>query len=184
MGSKKYYLFDIIILKYMTAKTTAFRSLIIIGLCLFPSLIQAQVKNFSVIEFKSKEDYKTAEPKILEMANYVLGHPAGDSEENKKIYANIIKWMSGTPDYHFSMDNSIMDLSKNNEDVLPLYMVCATKAALENPLWSDEKKLKLRSFEILLDYCGEKANGISHNKEMKKAIEAKQKGQLEKYLGV
>jgi hypothetical protein len=168
----------------MIANNPLRKILIVFGICFLPVFIQAQVKNFPLIDFKTKEDFKKSEPQILEMADYVLSRPSSDSDENKNTYANIIKWMSGTPDFQFTMDNSIMELSKNNEAILPLYMVCATKAALDSPLPMDDKKIKLRSFEILLDYCSEKSNGIKHNKEMKKAIEAKANGSLEKYLHI
>jgi hypothetical protein len=143
-----------------------------------------QNKTYNVIEFSEKSDYKKFEPEIKEMADYFLGRPATDDQASKTILANIVKWMSGTPDHHFVVDQSIMALTKNNEQVLGIYMACATKVALQNGAGMDAKALKLSSFEVLLDYCGQKENGVKINKEMKKAIEAKERGKLKEYLNI
>jgi hypothetical protein len=139
--------------------------------------------SFSLLEFKTKADYKKFEPQVLQMAEFALNTPLNNDQNSSVVFANIVQWMSGTPDHHFVMDNSIIDLSKNNESVLRLYMAAATKAALKNGV-TDAKALKLSSFEILLDYCANKENGVKQNKEMKKALEAKSSGKLKEYLNI
>jgi hypothetical protein len=46
------------------------------------------------------------------------------------------------------------------------------------------RKVKLQAFTTFLNYCEEKSNGVRVTKELRRAIEAKNKGQLEKYLNI
>jgi hypothetical protein len=143
----------------------------------------AQNRNFQTLEFKSKSDYRKYEPEIKEMADYVLANPIEDSDARKTALMNIIKWMTGSPDHHFIIDSSVTELSKNDEDVLYLYMASAAKAALHFAE-TNAQQLKLKSVEILLDYCSIKANGVKVNKEMKRAMSAKENGKLKEYLNI
>lgn len=141
---------------------------------------QAQT-TFENLEFSHKSDFKKQEARILEMANYVLSRPISENVNDKVALANIVKWMSGTPDHDFVIDKSVMDLSKHNDNVLGIYMAAATKAALDGKA-KDANQLKLASFEMLLTYCSNNSNGVKPNKEMKKALAAKEKGKLKEYL--
>lgn len=152
---------------------------VLCGAC--PRLFAQQAEPFENLEFTKKTDFKAQEPRILEMANYVLSRPISQDHNDKVALANIVKWMSGTPDHDFIIDKPVMDLAKDNDHVLGLYMAAAAKAALDGNV-KDANQLKLNSFEILLAYCGNAANGVKPNKEMRRALAAKESGTLRQYL--
>jgi hypothetical protein len=167
----------------MAAKTNYIKFVFITALLLVGHLVCAQNPSFSALEFKTKDDFQKHEAKIKEMAEYILANPVDDSPTRKIAMMNIIKWMTGTPDHNFIVDGSIMDLAKNNDEVLPLYMASATKASLD-VRGKDAQQLKLDAFELLLSYCSSKANGVKANKEMKKALSARESGRLKEYLSI
>jgi hypothetical protein len=91
-------------------------------------------------------------------------------------------WMTATT-YTFQIDESAMNLSKKDPDMLGLVMASMTKTALENPdIARQPGELKLRSYKTLLDYCGEPSNNVDQTKEMKKAVETNKSGKLKEYL--
>src|SRR5215216_3525912 len=68
------------------------------------------------LEFTTKEDYHVNEGKILDMSTYILSHPIDEKDANQRIGTKVlIKWMMGTPDYQFAIDESIAPLSKKDE---------------------------------------------------------------------
>lgn len=160
---------------------------VIIVLLLFPYVVPAQNPDeWQALEFGSEEDYRTHEGKILECANFVLGMPAvAGNPARKNAMSAISKWMSGTPDFSFTIDESIGQLMQKNDAVLSIYMASMTKFVLENRNQADdEKQVKLKSFETLLNYCENQNHKVPMTKELKKAIDAKNKGKLKQYLGL
>lgn len=136
------------------------------------------------LEFKTKSDFKELETEVLACATYVLTSPNSKDDMPRLVaLQNIIKWMSGTPDYKFTLDESITKLSNKNSDVLSVYMAALTRFVLENPGQSgDPDAVMLNAFTLLLDYCEDQANKMKKTKELQKAISAKNEGKLKEYL--
>lgn len=95
----------------------------------------------------------------------------------------MIKWMTGTPDYTFSLDEQATNFAKNNDHFLGLYMAAMTKYVLENKTESkNDSKIKLNAVKLIINYSKVPSNNVKLNKELKKAIEADENGRLEEYL--
>ncbi|SMO68990.1 hypothetical protein [Solitalea koreensis] len=131
-------------------------------------------------------EFKSIEPEILECANYILSTPQDDSNENRQIAIEVlVKWMGGTPDYKFHIDESIGELLQSDPDILSLYLPAMAKYALENPSRAaNQNAMKLNTLKLLLNYSENKANRIKQTKELKKLIAVKNSGKLEDYLKV
>lgn len=141
--------------------------------------------NYDAIKLEVKEDYNTAaETAALKAASFLLSTPnEKNSLDRLKSLQYLIKWMSGTPDYSFSLGDPVTKFAKKNEDLLGLYMAAMTKFVLENKADAkDEKKIKLNAVKMLIDYAKDENNKIKINGELKKAVEADNKGQLAEYL--
>ena len=138
--------------------------------------------NFDEIKLEQASDYKTAETNAIQAATYILTTPFEEKDLNRlNSLAFIIKWMSGTPDYTFTLDNVASKVTKGNDNLLGIYMACLTKYCLENKESAkDEKVIKLNSIKMLLAYCEKPGNNIKLTKQLKKLSEANQKGELEK----
>lgn len=136
------------------------------------------------LEFKRLEDYKSYEPKVLECANFVLTVAADAADPVRRTALNVIsRWMAGTPDYSFSIDEPVARLMKKNEAVLSIYMAAATKFVLENPSQAtNAATVAYHAIDLLLTYCEDSTHDVEETKALKKAIQAKNKGNLEKYL--
>jgi len=150
---------------------------------LSPAFAQTLPK-FDEIVLEQASDFKNAEVDVIKAANYMLTTPFDKDDVNRlKSLQFIIKWMSGTPNYSFALDDMAAKLMKGSDDLLGLYMVCMAKYCLENPASAkDLKAVKLNSIKLVLTYCENDANKMKMNKQLKKLSEANKKGELEKEL--
>ncbi|HYX06906.1 MAG TPA: hypothetical protein VE912_09265 [Bacteroidales bacterium] len=136
------------------------------------------------ISLKTEIEYKEAEEQVIECAEYILNTPF--DEENKNFAEAgrfLLRWMGGTPDYTFNIDEQAARLIKGNELFLSVYLAGMTKFALENPdNAGDHQKMKEYAVKSLLEYCEKPVNRIKPKGELKKLIKANQKGKLDEYL--
>ncbi len=138
------------------------------------------------IQFNTKGDYKKHEAKIAECASYLLQVPLHDKNPNR-LYAMqlLLKWMTGTPDYTFHIDESIGKVIKKEEAMLGIYMASMTKFVLEHKDKSkDQNEIKLQAVKTLLNYCRNSSNKVELTKDIKRMIEADDNGQLQQYLQI
>jgi hypothetical protein len=138
------------------------------------------------IDFKNKDDYKNYEGTILECANFILSVPAKASDPARQSALGALsKWMSGTPDYQFIIDDSIGKLMEKNEAVLSIYMASMTQYVLENQSkTATADEIEYNAFDKMLSYCKDATNNVPMSKELRKAIDAQEKGKLKAYLGM
>jgi hypothetical protein len=140
--------------------------------------------NCGDIILKEKVDYPKTEGKVLECARYILTTPE-DKNNLNRLYAMqfLLRWMEGTPDYQFKIDESAGRISKANEELMGVYLACMTKFMLENKDKSkDDAEVKYNSFLLLIGYTEDPNNQVSVKGEMKKMIKAKNEGKLKEFL--
>ena len=158
-------------------------AIIILALCCNSAFAQ-QLPDYDAIQLLEKGDYKVAEPSVMQAVNYMLTTPFEERDLNRlRSLQFVIKWMTGTPDYSFAIDETATKISKGNADLLGIYMACMTKYCLENKSSSKDARLvELSSMKMLLTYCEDSRNKIKMTKQLKKLSEANQKGELAKAL--
>jgi hypothetical protein len=154
---------------------------LLVFLC-FSSFAQTTT-NYDAVKLESATDCTVAEPLALNASTYLLSTPFEKNDLNRlKSLSFVIKWMSATPDYSFSLDEVATKLMKGN-DLLGLYMAAMTKYCLENKDASTNQKLvKLNAITLVLNYCEDAKNNIKMTKQLSKLSEAKAKGELESSL--
>ncbi|HMF70275.1 MAG TPA: hypothetical protein VK616_02310 [Flavitalea sp.] len=140
--------------------------------------------NFDNIKLEQAADYRAADSIALGASTYLLSTPfAEDNIGRLKSLSFVIRWMTGTPDYSFTLDEVAGKIVKGNDNLLGLYMAAMTKYSLENKESSkDQKLVKLNALTSLLNYCEDVNNNVKMTKQLKKLSEAKAKGQLEQSL--
>jgi hypothetical protein len=161
------------------------KTFILISFALFTTSSYAQTSpNYEDVKLVQASDYKVADSLALQASSFLFTTPfEKDNIQRLKSLSFIIKWMTGTPDYSFTLDEVATKLIKGNDDLLGLYMAAMTKYSLENKQFSkDQKLVKLNALTILLNYCEDKSNNIKMTKQLKKLSEAKSKGQLEQSI--
>lgn len=143
--------------------------------------------DFDLYKFKTEEDYNAdADNAALIASNYLLTTKYDKTDMKRaKCARYLIRWMTGTPAYSFEIDETAGNISKKDPDMLSLYMACMTKYALTNKdKAKDTKLVKLNSYKMLIGYCKNAQNGVKPAGELKKLLQADEKGELEKYLKI
>ena len=152
---------------------------------LVSNILHAQtLPNFDIIKMEQPADFKNAVPFVLQTATYLLSAPIDkENKDRLKSLQFISKWMTGTTDYSFRLDEEVRKITKGDNDLLGIYMAAMTKFSLENKEASkDPKQVKLNSLILLLNYCEKKENNIRMNKSLKKLSDARKNNQLEQAL--
>jgi hypothetical protein len=142
--------------------------------------------DYSAIKLEVKEDYNsTANDAALQAANYILSTPIDNNNIDRiKSIDYVSKWSQGTPDYHFTLGDKIMqEFYLENDDLLDVYMAAMVKYVLENKEDSKEqKRIKLNSAKLIIAYSKVSKNNVKFDKELENLIEADNKGELVEYL--
>lgn len=161
------------------------KKLILIFFVLVSYCSKAQtIPDFELIKLEKRTDYKAAEPFVIQTANYILSTPFDKKNDNRlKSVQFIGKWMFGTADYAFVLDDAASKIITGNEDLVGVYLAAMAKYALDNKTTTaDAKTVKLNAINTLLAYSENKSNGLKVSKQLKKIIEAKEKGELEQLI--
>jgi len=151
----------------------------------FNSSFSQNLPDYSSIKLEVKEDYNSvANNAALQAANYILATPVDKKNNDRlKSIVYVIKWMTGTPDYNFTLDEKYTKFAKKNDDLLMLYMVAMAKFVLENNTDSkDQNKIILNAVKLIVAYVKDSKNNVKINNELKKMIEADDNGKLSDYL--
>ena len=159
---------------------------ILFGFLLNLSFAQS-LPDLAAINLDKKEDFNSAaDNAALQAANFLLSTPQEkNSIDRLRALQYVIKWMSGTPDYQFRLDEQATKFARKNDDLLGLYMAAMTKYVLENKSESkDQNEIKLHAVKLIIAYARDENNKVKMNSELKKAIEADDKGRLSEYLKI
>jgi hypothetical protein len=161
------------------------KTLCIVLLSFVTNFLFAQTNtNYDNVKLEQASDYVLADSFAIEAANFLFATPfEKDNLQRLKSLSFVIRWMTGTPDYSFTLDEVASKIIKGNDDLLGLYMAAMTKFVLENKALSkDQKIIKLNALITVLNYCEDPNNNIKRTKQLKKLSEAKAKGQLEQSI--
>ncbi len=144
----------------------------------------AQSPDYESIKLGNKEECTAAEPSAIQACTYIFSTPFEKNDLARlNALAFIIKWMSATPDFSFTIDETAIKSMKGNDDLVGLYLAAMTKYSLENrEAAKDKNKVKLNAVTLVLNYCEDEKNKMKMPKALKKLSEAKAKGELEKAL--
>ena len=142
--------------------------------------------SYSNIKLEEKEDYKIAEATVLKASEYLFTTKY-DKEDLERLYAIefIMKWMNGTPDFNFELNEKFTKPFLHETDLLGLYMGALAKFAIEHKDQAkDATTLNLNAVKIIIGYSSKPANNLKQTGELKKMAAALKKGELEKYFGI
>lgn len=152
------------------------------------TLAMAQtLPDLDAIKLETKEDFNTsANDAALQAATFLFTTPIDKSNVQRlKAVVYIIKWMSGTPDYNFAIDDEATKLSKKNEELMAMFMAAMAKYVLENKADArDQPKIKLNAVKMIIEYAKNEKNNVKISGELKKVMEADEKGELASYLKI
>jgi hypothetical protein len=139
---------------------------------------------FDQYKFDTTSDYKLADSAVLQTANFLLSTPI-DQNVPTRIKAGqfVMRWMEGTPDYTFSLEQNAIKYLSGNVDLMLLYMTSMAKYALETKA-NDVKIITINGIKTLLTYVNNPVSNVKKDKNLKKLSDANDKGNLESFLNL
>jgi hypothetical protein len=132
------------------------------------------------IELKTVQQMKQAEKFVLTAADYVLSKPLHAKDSLVNEYTKfILTWMEKTPNYEFTFNEKIMDLCKDDENVLlfGVYTTCLAKAALEV-----KKDFVPNAVKLFVAYIKNPENQVKQTSQIKKLIDDFDSNKIDKYV--
>ncbi|KQC02504.1 hypothetical protein [Pedobacter sp. Hv1] len=139
--------------------------------------------NLKHVKLNKKSNYRGTETLVLKVTDYLFATPI-DKKNTSRTEAGqfLIKWMNGTPDYTFLLEDKEVDFFNTDSDLILIYMAGFTKYTLENPTIKDQKALILGTMQLILPYLNKQNSKKSWSTKLWQLNEANQKGELEEYL--
>ncbi len=133
-------------------------------------------RNFSKlksIELIERKDYARAESKVLDCCKYILKTPLDEKNKNRnEAIRFLFRWMEGTPDYTFQIDENAAILNQANQALIGVYMAGMTKYVLENRGKSISiEKIKHSTIKTVIGYCQNPGNKVEMNAVLNKWIQ-------------
>ena len=162
------------------------KNFLVLFLILMIALTSSGQSAYDNIKLEDAGDYKLAESSVLKAANYLFSTKY-DKEDLERLYAIefIMRWMGGTPDFTFDVDENFTKPFSTETDLLGLYMSAIAKFALEHKTQAkDTKAINLGAAKMVVDYSNKPSNNLRQTGELKKMATAMKKGELEKYFGI
>ncbi|RZL30891.1 MAG: hypothetical protein EOO96_17195 [Pedobacter sp.] len=142
-----------------------------------------ELPNLKHIKLNKNSHFKDTEPIVLKVVSYLFETPI-DKKNKARTDAGqfLIKWMNGTPEYTFYLEEKETNYFDTDSDLMLMYMAGLTKFTLENKSVKDRKALVLGTMRITLPYLNNQENKKSWSKDLWQLNEANQKGKLEQFL--
>lgn len=136
------------------------------------NVVSQDFSELDSIQLADYEQYKAAEPKVLACCDYLLSTPF-DKKDTSRVQASqfLLKWMEGTPEYTFNIDETASSLTDGKVELLQLYLAAMTKVHLttkDGRVTEDEMKEK--AVDAFVDYCANTDNEVKLTKELKKVV--------------
>ena len=122
--------------------------------------------------FLNKEDYGNSEDQVLEVSKFILSNPIQkDNSDRINAMQYLLKWMEGTPDYTFTIGETVMNLTGGDLDLMGVYFAAISETAIQNKKsGKTDEQTNEEAIKKFVSYAANKSNNVKANKELKKAI--------------
>lgn len=135
------------------------------------------------IKLNKNAHFRTSEPITLKVITYLLETPINKKNKSRTEAGQfLLKWMDGTPDFTFYLEEKETNFFNTDADLMLMYMASLTKFSLENPAVKDQKSLVIGAMSILLPYLDKQEDKKSWSRELTQLNEANKEGKLEAFL--
>jgi hypothetical protein len=139
--------------------------------------------NLKHIKLSKSAHFKNTVPIILKVTTYLFETPINKKNTSRTEAGQfLIKWMNGTPDYTFYLEEKETNFFNTDSDLMLMYMAGLTKFSVENKEIKDQKTIVIGAMQLVLSYLSQQENKKSWSAELWQLNEANQKGKLKEYL--
>ena len=147
---------------------------LLLATLVFVLVVQSQtLPDVSSIKLDNKEDFNAnANDAAFKVCVYLLTTPiAKDNSDRLNAEKYLMRWMKGSPDYSFTLDEDAAELAQTNDDLFIVFMAAMTKYVLENPNEAnDVKKVKQNGMKTLLEYAKNPKNNVKLTGDLTRTI--------------
>lgn len=147
------------------------------------SIFAQELPDLSKIKLRKNNQYKPAEETVNQVINYLFSTPINAKSKERQLAGEfLLKWMNGTPDHTFYIEEKETSFFNTDSDLLLMYMAGLAKHNLAHPEIKKQKDQVLGALAITIPYLNAQDNKNSWNKELWQLNDAFQKGRLQAYL--
>lgn len=138
---------------------------------------------FDHIRLNNKKDFRQADSTVSQVSAYLLAVPINrDSVTRINAAQFLMKWMEGTNDYTFIINEYNTKAFINNTNLMAVYMAALCKSALRYKTNFDAKNISIDGTKRLIRYINNPANQVKITPEIRELSQANDKGELESFL--
>jgi hypothetical protein len=138
------------------------RKIILFLFLFFSTVIYSYAQEFpnlKNIKLNKKSHFKSAEPEVIKLVNYLFETPIDTKNHSRKEAGEfLIKWMNGTPDYIFVLEDKETAYFNTDADLMLIYMASLTKFMLENKSEKNQNAIILGAMKLALTYLNQQEN--------------------------
>lgn len=144
----------------------------------------AQPKSqYDNILLTTANEFKRAEPQVILASDYVYSNPVEKDNAHRESAINfIMRWMQGTPDFSFPLDETLTKIAKGDYDFIGIYIASSAKYALQKGKGVSREEIRYNAYLLALAYCENPVNNYKIKGEIRKLAEAKDQDKLKEYL--
>lgn len=130
----------------------------------------------------TKEAFVSSEPKVIATINWLENTPLNQEVDKRKIeYTLLMGWAIKSPTVTLDVSANILTFTKENPDLLMIFMGGWVRYCLQNNYSTDNVKGNLAGIRSAIKVYN-KGIGIKRDKEMEKLIALNSNGTLEKWV--
>jgi hypothetical protein len=135
------------------------------------------------IRLSKNAHYKSAEPTVLKLIDYIFETPINKKNLNRQNAGQfLVKWMNGTPDYTFYLEEQEIQYFDNDSDLFLVYMAGLTKYTLLNKEIKDKHQLNLGALNLILPYLEQQEDKKLWSIKLWQLNDAFKQGKLQTFL--
>ena len=144
-------------------------------------LISQEVEIPNNLSLKKAEDFKKAEPLVLQSIDWLSQTPVSENTtKRKEVNGFLMQWISGSPSVTIELISGIVPL--DCPECLMSFMTGWTKYSLENNYSKNKLECVLAGVENAIGFYTSNKSEIGKNSDMEKLIKMKTKGKLKKFV--
>lgn len=135
---------------------------------------RSNISKLSDIALNDKADYVSAEGKVLKCADYLISTPFDKLNINREYSKSFLaRWMTGTPDFTFNIDELACKLVKYNVSLLSMYLAYTVKYVIEKKYEvKSEDEIDKNVIPLLIGYCNDPENNVIMNDSLKEILKS------------
>jgi hypothetical protein len=149
----------------------------------FSTSFAQELPNLKHVKLNKKAHFKDIEPLVLKVTDYLFSTAANEKNESRSDAGQfLIKWMNGTPDNTFFLEEKETHFFDTDTELMLMYMAALTKFTLLNKSVDNQHEKVLGAMQLVLPYLDKQENKKSWSKELWQLVDSYKTGKLQDFM--